>query len=58
MDYGAAVEISGFSGEQDGFGSVQHRTNVSALPAWKAGRESEHLASRWAEPEPAGLLIG
>lgn len=44
MDYGAAVEISGFSGEQDGFGSVQHRTNVSALPAWKAGRESEHLA--------------
>lgn len=44
MDYGAAVEISGFSGEQDGFGSVQHRTNVSALPAWKTGRESEHLA--------------
>lgn len=44
MDYGAAVEISGFSSEQDGFGSVQHRTNVSALPLWKAGGESEHLA--------------
>lgn len=44
VDYKAAVEISRFPGERDGFGSVWHRT--------PDGRGTEPRATPlWAEPD-------
>lgn len=44
MDYEAAVEISRFPSERDGFGSVWHRT--------PAGRGTEpRTTPLWAEPD-------
>lgn len=38
------MEISSFSSEQDGFGSVQHRTPRFCFTAVEGKRETEHLA--------------
>lgn len=54
MDYGAAVEISGFSDEQDGFGSVQYRTPSFCFTAAE-GREGKRTPSEcgWSQTQQA-----